>query len=104
MAAPEMSTFAMVKRMLQVQFHRATMSAGAKAAYDALTAAMVTTKSGEKLEYRISVPAGIKPEDAQKALKLIRLESDPSAVFDITWEKPADPSCAGGCSPPRNTP
>lgn len=74
-------------RILKIQFHRSTMSDAQKQAYEELVRQVdlrVTQKACDQQE--ISVPASIKPHDAQKALRLIKLEFDSSWDFHVTWE------------------
>jgi len=77
-------------RILKIQFHKSTMSQTQKQAYDELVKQVdlrVTLKNCEQQE--IVVPASMTRHDAQKALKLIKLEFDPSWDFHITWEAEA---------------
>ncbi len=76
-----------VWRILKIQFHRSTMSDTQKEAYNELVK-QVDLRVMERAcdQQQIIVPASIKPHDAYKALKLIKLEFDASWDFHVKWE------------------
>lgn len=74
-------------RILKIQFHRSTMNDSQKTAYEQLVKQVDLRVMEKKCDQQeIIVPASIKPHDAQKALKLIKLEFDSSWDFHVTWE------------------
>lgn len=74
-------------RILKIQFHRSTMNDNQKSAYEELVKQVDLRVMEKKCDQQeITVPASIKPQDAQKALKLIKLEFDSTWDFHVTWE------------------
>ena len=74
-------------RLMKIQFYKSTLTESQRVAYETL-AKQVDLRVNEKPcdQQHISVPASIDPKDAEKALKLIKLEFDPSWDFHVTWE------------------
>lgn len=77
----------MIARIMRIQFHKSTMSDKQKEAYEELVKQVdlrVMEKSCDQQE--IVVPASIERSDADKALRLIKLEFDKEWDFHVTWE------------------
>ncbi len=82
-----MSDMKMVVRVLKVKFLEATLSGAQKAAYDELVQQVDhAVMQRDCSKQNIRVPATIKRKDADKALKLIKLQYDSSWDFQVTYE------------------
>lgn len=77
----------MIARLLRIQFHKSTMSDRQKKVYEDLVR-QVDLRVNEKPcdQQEIVVPASVEPRDAEKALRLIKLEFDKRWDFHVTWE------------------
>lgn len=77
----------MMARILRIQFHKSTMNDKQKDAYEELVK-QVDLRVMEKPcdQQEIIVPASIDQRDADKALRLIKLEFDKQWDFHVTWE------------------
>jgi hypothetical protein len=95
-----------IRRMLQVKFTTATMSKGAKAMYEELTATMEreASRDGKPPVCRIHTPAVIhNNDDFWRAVKLIEMEADPSTQLVIVGCPLSGPP-ASDSSPPQHKP
>ena len=75
-------------RLMKIQFYKSTLTDSQREAYETL-AKQVDLRVNEKPcdQQHLSVPGSIDPKDAEKALKLIKLEFDPAWDFHVTWEQ-----------------
>lgn len=98
------ATLSTATRILKITFLEATMTASQKAAYETLSEQLHYWRYDElnardtleaqpghdtrtDTHQKFTVPAGMTEKDAQKALKLIKLECNPRDNFSIMWEK-----------------
>jgi len=74
-------------RLLKIQYYKSTLTETQRAAYEEL-AQQVDLRVTEKPcdQQHINVPASMDMRDAERALKLIKLEFDASWDFHITWQ------------------
>lgn len=77
----------MIARILRIQFLKSTLSDKQKVAYEELVK-QVDLRVMEKPcdQQEITVPASIEKTDADKALRLIKLEFSKDWDFHVTWE------------------
>lgn len=74
-------------RLLKIQYYKSTLTETQRAAYEEL-AQQVDLRVTEKPcdQQHISVPASINARDAERVLRLIKLEFDPNWDFHVTWQ------------------
>jgi len=79
--------YIMIKHILKIRFQKAIMSKKVKSAYNELAPRIKSTQlKSHGYKFEVTVPSHLNKKDAEKALKLIKLEYGLPKQFLVNWE------------------